>query len=286
MKYTLKELIYYFTHRLPVIIKGKWITHNLVKVHWGKDFKNFGDCLQPYILRHYGLLPVYVPTNAKSDIVLQGSILQDVPENYAGYIMGTGGEFQPYRFPNAKIIALRGKITQANTASKYKDILLGDTGLLMSLVFPEPVKKKYELGIVPHFVDLDSEWLNRWKERFGQSVLFISPLQSVENVIKQIKSCKAIAGSSLHGLVVADSYHIPSLRVISRTTMPLKRFDYKYIDYYSAFGMEDTPVLEVTGSETLDQLIGHTITMPVEEIDQIISYLDSAMQQITSQFKR
>ena len=68
--------------------------------------------------------------------------------------------------------------------------------------------------------------------------------------------------------------------------MPLKRFDYKYIDYYSAFGMEDTPVLEVTGSETLDQLIGHTITMPVEEIDQIISYLDSAMQQITSQFKR
>ncbi len=57
----------------------------------GRGLNNFGDCLQPDILKHYGFTPVYVPQR-KSDVVLAGSILQWIPSDYKGIIIGTGGD--------------------------------------------------------------------------------------------------------------------------------------------------------------------------------------------------
>lgn len=135
-----RELLYYFFNRLPKIIIGKYITHNLVKIHWGRSLNNFGDCLQPLIARHYGLLPVYVSNYQKSDLILQGSILQLVSSDYSGIILGTGGDDFKYRFDKAQILGVRGELTKENIEDVVnKRIVLGDAGLLMKVILPPPV---------------------------------------------------------------------------------------------------------------------------------------------------
>ena len=81
MKYHYSELLYFFANRLPKLIYGKYFARNLIKVHWGRGLNNFGDCLQPSILKHYGLTPVYVPSMKQADVILAGSILQLVPSD-------------------------------------------------------------------------------------------------------------------------------------------------------------------------------------------------------------
>ncbi len=114
MNFNLKEIGYLLINRIPRTIIGKYFSHNLVKLHWGRHLRNFGNCLQPLIARHYGLLPVYVSTKSKADIIMQGSILQLIDSDYSGYILGTGGDNFKYSFPNATVMAVRGNLTKRN----------------------------------------------------------------------------------------------------------------------------------------------------------------------------
>lgn len=190
MKYSIKELVYYFICRLPATIKGRYIMHNIVKVHWGRGLNNFGDCLSPDILKYYGLTPVYVPNNRDADVLLAGTILQDVDESFKGYIIGTGGLVR-HSFKNATISAVRGKLTYNHLLNycNLKNISYGDPGLLMSYIYPDEVKKKYDLGIIPHFVDWDTECTDAWRNSFQKfrNVLFISPIGSPKDIIKKLK---------------------------------------------------------------------------------------------------
>ena len=249
-----KEIIYYLGVKLPAIITGK-LKGNLVYTHWGRGLNNFGDCLSPYILRHFGLTPVY-SQYLQADIMLAGSVLQLIPNEYTGIILGTGADNVPLEFPKASILGVRGKLTQSNLYQDKNRMLLGDAGLVMCYIFPQLVPKNYALGVVMHFIDIDHRYMNEWKDRLGDTVLFINPLQKPDKVIAQIKSCRAIVSSSLHGLVIADSFNIPNIRFVIRETMPkgTGNFDYKYDDYYSAFDVEPE-LIEIDGNENLDFLL-------------------------------
>lgn len=273
-----KEILYYLFVRLPKSIFGKHITRNLVRVHWGRGLNNFGDCLQPDILRHYGLLPVYVPSYKKSDILLMGSILQNVPEDYSGVILGTGGDDMEYHFPKAAVLGVRGHLTKNNFTQLTNGLLIGDTGVLAKVVYPEKIEVKYKLGIVPHFVDLKNNAINEIKRKYPDSVKIISPLQRPKEVVKQIKSCGCILSSSLHGLIIADSFGIPNRRWVDRTTMNNPRFhDYKFHDYYTSISYVENPIL-ITGLEAVEELIAQTTLKPYESIAQQIDRYDDMMK--------
>ena len=285
---SIKEILYYIFYRLPAITKGKFISHNLVKVHWGRGLNNFGDCLSPDILKYYGLTPVYVSNQLDADIVLAGSILQWIDSNYTGFIVGTGGDDVMYSFPNAKIVAVRGKLTHRNFVGHqdYESIIYGDPGLLMTYVYPEEVKQEYDLGIIPHFVDLNTEKVNRWRKTFdNENVLFISPLGNPKEIIKKIKSCKCIVSSSLHGLIIADAFHIPNIRFVDRKTMPTAFYDYKFEDYYSSLDLDDVPCISITGDETLEELITTTTIKNVEKVEELKMRINSLMLEVVGQFK-
>lgn len=284
MCYSLKELLYYFGCRLPLIIKGRYITHNLIKVHWGRVLNNFGDCLQPDILKHYRLTPVYV-SQKDADIILAGSILQWIPKDFNGYIIGTGGDNFKYEFPNAKILAVRGKLTLSNISGCTENIKLGDPGLLMSYVFPEKSEVKYKLGVIPHFVDKDSDIILNWRKRFGPDVLFIDVLRSPKQVIAEIKQCASIVSSSLHGLIIADAFHIPNMRFVNRQTMPTSFYDYKFDDYYSSLNCKSV-FIEVDGRETAIDLIKSATLKPIDRIRSIQSDLNHIMIGVANEFRK
>lgn len=276
------EFFYFLFKRVPLYFLGK-LNGNLVKVHWGRGLNNFGDCLQPDILKHYGFTPVYVPQR-KSDVVLAGSILQWVPADYKGIILGTGGDKKNYDFPNAHIVGVRGELSLSRLKQQSDAGVVGDPGLIMDRVFPERVEKKHRLGIVPHFVDKGHAVIHRWTGRFGKDCLVIDVLRNPRDVINDIKRCDYIVSSSLHGLIVADAFDIPNARFVIRDTMPTEFYDYKFKDYYSSLSSVDKP-LEADGGETLDDLISvtrlHTMEVRVlqERLDRALSSLSDLIKQ-------
>jgi hypothetical protein len=84
----------------------------------------------------------------------------------------------------------------------------GDTGLLAAKWYQPPQDKKYEMGIVPHYVD-QFRIANRYGKVKGVRILNV--FDTVEKFIDDLVSCKKIVSSSLHGLVLAEAYRIPNL---------------------------------------------------------------------------
>lgn len=280
MRINIIEITYLLFVRLPHYIWGRFVKKNLVKAHWGRGLNNFGDCLQPYILKHYGLTPYYVTRNEKTDVILAGSILQGISPGYRGYIIGTGGTKNEYTFEKAKVLALRGRLTYENFMPPVGQCIFGDIGLIMPLVFSEDVKQRYDLGIVLHFTDNGNEEFTRLSNIDGVAV--INVLQSPKTVIHQIRQCKHIASSSLHGLIIAEAYGIPTLRVVSYKTFVWKNPDYKYEDHYSALGIEmHTHVMD--GKETKESLIAETTLKPMDTIRRIQDSLDAKMKEFAKE---
>jgi len=137
----------------------------------------------------------------------------------------------------------------------------GDPVLLMPRYYNPDVTKKYKLGIIPHVLDYGYVSIT------GDDITVIDLLQSYDEVIKQIKSCDKVISSSLHGLIAADAYGIPSKwvefgdRVIGGGL--------KFQDYYQSIGyMDETPLdfrnNDVSIKNTLTAIVKHDIQLDID----------------------
>lgn len=243
---------------------------NLIKVYWWKGTRNFGDFLTPALLRKYGLTPLHSPLST-SDAVCVGSILQDLPEDYSGYIIGAGLICDmDRRFPNAKILAVRGELTKKRLGAP-ENTILGDPGLLSYKLLAGNRNKEYLIGFVPHYVDKLDQRIQKIYQNNKKEVLIIDVQCKPKEVISEIDKCRFIISSSLHGIVVADSLGIPNAWMSLSDRVVGNGF--KFQDYASAFGMNLEPH-SLSGSEHLKDLINMTHEVP-EEIQAVKNNLDS-----------
>jgi len=154
---------------------------------------------------------------------------------------------------------VRGKLTE-NYLKKYgfltKNVLLGDLGLLCSFMV-DKIDKKYKLGIVPHYMDLNSPVIYDVYKKYGKDKCIIINVQDdVETVISQIAACDNIISSSLHGLIVADSFNIPNLwfentlKYHNSKSNDMLRF--KFRDYYSIYGINEIEPINILDIIDLD----------------------------------
>lgn len=76
-----------------------------------------------------------------------------------------------------KVLAVRGRRTLENLDG-VESCVLGDAGLVMPFVFPEPEEKLYDLGVVPHFADAWNEKFVRLGDFPGVTIIdvFLPPL--------------------------------------------------------------------------------------------------------------
>ena len=68
---------------------------------------------------------------------------------------------------------------------------------------------------------------------------FINVKDNPLQVVKEIAKCRYVLSSSLHGLIVADSFHIPNMYLVFGDR--LLGDGYKFDDYYSAYGITQKP---------------------------------------------
>lgn len=95
------------------------------------------------------------------------------------------------------------------------------------------------MGVVPHYVDKGSKEIQLIRSL--SSIKLIDVFSPVEEVLREIQQCEFIISSSMHGLIVADSFGIPNNRVkFSDGIID----NYKFVDYYSSFNIDEpTPLI-------------------------------------------
>ena len=72
-------------------------------------------------------------------------------------------------------------------------------------------------------------------------------------MLTQIAQCRCVLSSSLHGLIAADSFHIPNLHIVF-SDRPLGD-GYKFDDYYSAYDVQHRPWdLRVNAAPTIAEI--------------------------------
>lgn len=150
-------------------------------------------------------------------------------------VWGSGIGHSNWKIDNAEFKAVRGK----ETLKKLKEfgynlpIAIGDPAILLPILIP-PSIKKYKIGIIPHYIQYHELVDNKITEDF----IIIDMKQDVHTVTEQITSCYYIASSSLHGLIVAQSYNIPALWVDFNCKNKLAGNNIKFRDYFSSVEIE------------------------------------------------
>ena len=164
---------------------------------------------------------------------------------YYGYqdvtFWGAGVEYdiqnQPRykKFLNSKFFrkldfrAVRGPLTHdivQKLGHKCPEIY-GDPAILMPLIYKPDVPPKHEYGIIPQFVT-EAEIHKRYPDDFIISM----NTNDYKKVISEILTCRKVVSSSLHGVILAEAYGVPT--VWYRGLM--KEIDFKYLDYYASTG--------------------------------------------------
>ena len=179
------------------------------------------------------------------------------------HVWGTGfikhaEKDKSFYFKNVIFHCLRGQLTKERVEKiigKKLDIPLGDGGLLAERWVKEP-PKKYSVGIIPHFKEQDHPLIQSLKEHYNNSTV-IDLTENPKDVVRKIAECEFILSSSLHGLIVADSFHIPNMHVLFYKMGERIRGDgYKFEDYYSSYGLKDNPRMISTDSfPDLDEIL-------------------------------
>jgi pyruvyltransferase len=235
----------------------------LKRMYIWEGIENFGDILNKSLFEKlYGIKFNFTQKYYEAEIVAIGSLLESfmysgnkIRKAYQAYqvatrrikeidVLGSGFQYehQEYNFcrkMNFRIV--RGKLTERilrNNGYIKGGIILGDPGMLSSYMYTKS-SEKYLLGIVPHFNDLNSPLFYDIYKKYGDESILINVRDEPEQVIKEISGCKNIISSSLHGIIVADSFGIPNLWIENKYKSVKEENRFKYLDYYSSIGIEE-----------------------------------------------
>lgn len=251
-----------------------------VRLYYWNGMPNFGDQLNLNICDTLFATKVVHAEPESCEASFVGSLLDDFlyPKNsmFAPFcllkrfirppvqVWGTGfmyekGGFTPKRAPElpelffrrANINAVRGILSKKRLEKILKKSLnnavVADPGLLADrLIEKTAVAKKYRLGIIPNHIE---KGMDVFKKIQIPNATIIDMEAEPLDCIKKIAQCEFVLSSALHGLIVADSFGIPNLRMIASNR--IFGGNYKFNDYYSSHGMETHDVFDLRVKEFL-----------------------------------
>lgn len=261
--------------------------------------QNFGDELNVPLLKKLGNINVcYSSDPSKIEYVGVGSILHTrgicfhPDSKFRHYIKNLFWKIKTWPKRKKKIVVLSAGFGLVNPCEKIRftrpmdfrivrgqktlhilkengydceNTTLGDLGLLSNSLLDTTPEKKYDLGIVPHFRDINHPLFWDIYKKYQPHCCFINVQDSPEKVVFEIAQCRKIVSTSLHGLIVADSLSIPNMWLENpyvRYEKACQEYRFKYEDYYSAFSekkMNPVNILDFLYGNVEEFLIGGCI---------------------------
>ncbi|PRD56490.1 polysaccharide pyruvyl transferase family protein [Sphingobacterium gobiense] len=209
------------------------------------DSRNFGDALNISLVKYLSGKDVFpsrflkqTPQNLATSYAVIGSVCQwSRPQTIiwgAGFI---GEEFKTKDFVKpSHILAVRGPLSRAIYRNNGIDCptCYGDPALLLPLIYNPTIAPIYEYGIIPHYADWDANWVKQYRSDKNMLVINIMTSNNHELFVKQLKSCRKIVTSSLHGLILAQAYGIPVCAI--KLSDSVAGGEFKFADYLLSVG--------------------------------------------------
>jgi pyruvyltransferase len=218
------ERLFWWRARKPHYLFGKL-------VYWTRSY-NVGDILSPIIiqriLQNRGLF--LKDMEAGRRLLAVGSILHFAREGDTIWGSGINGKIgtHEYCFTSLDVRAVRGPLTRRFLLDRgiACPAVYGDPALLIPYLFPEfrvQQRQKQRYVVIPHLHEISM---------FAGEAEVLYPTCNWRRFISRILTADLVISSSLHGIIVAEAFGIPSrlLRLTSAEPM------LKYQDYYSGTG--------------------------------------------------
>jgi hypothetical protein len=264
--------------------RDELVTDAGVAIAWAastnaRPFANLGDALSPVMISAMSRLPIVRRDFdfAGPRLVVVGTIAHG-QRNGSVHIWGTGmdGRIDPYRVARHYVRPPETEFTVHATRGPYtRDILrgqgieappiYGDPVWFLPRLMPRRVAPRHELGVILHLTELDGyspeaapkEIFKRYQipESLAGSIRIISPiadrtLEALEAKIDEILSCRRIASTSLHGLVIAETYGVPCAwfstaargGALLRVGEDGEQLDHRVRDFYAGAGKQVLPI--------------------------------------------
>jgi len=207
-----------------------------------RRLNNFGDLLGPAIVARILAERGIDDRAAVADrrLLTVGSIMKLAKTGDVVWGTGVNGKSigDAHAYTSLDVRAVRGPLTREFLKNRGIDApeVYGDPGLLVSRLWPEvdvrEDRRSTRVTIVPNFHDY---------EQVAGDARVLNPRSPLSHCIRTIAGSDLVVGTSLHGIVLAESYGIPA-----RLVRSLSEPDFKYRDYYLGTGREH---VEVAASE-------------------------------------
>ena len=217
--------------------------------------RNWGDALNPVLIealsgkraRGIDIAAQYPALRGRDKkaptYVVIGSVLQHADRNAvvwgAGFMSAAARTHEPPR----RVCAVRGPLTRERLLAQGVDCpaVYGDPAALYTRMYAPPRTTRYRLGLIPHYADRASPAIQSLARSPDVHVIDIK--SGIRAVVDAICACERIASTSLHGLIMADAYGVPSAWV--EVGDQVLGAGFKFQDYFSSVGRPDAAPLDL-----------------------------------------
>lgn len=245
------------------------------KNNWGDDLNVYlFKMITPQKIHFVPFDRLYFAPNVKRYSLI-GSIIGDYNlDNTVIYGSGAITSNPELKGNPEKVLSVRGPLTRDVLLRNGIDCpeVYGDPALLLPLVYKPQIKKNNKIGIIPHYRTLETdwqenEWLSSLKRSYDIVVIDMSKYEKWTDIIDFICSCNIILSESLHGLIVAECYSIPSVWVeIIPHNLPWE-WDFKFNDFYFSIGKKETNCLKLYNGYSVNEILKKANDWKIGTID-------------------
>ncbi|WP_300438587.1 polysaccharide pyruvyl transferase family protein [Christiangramia sp.] len=225
----------------------------------GKKKENYGDLLSKYIVEKVaGKEAKWVHPKKqawynlnKTHYLAAGSILAQATSD--SIVWGSGIVDRKLKIANSKFYAVRGPETRKYLIEQGLDCpeVYGDPAVLLPDFYAPKIEKKYELGIIPHYVDfkkISAEYQNVERVKIIDMMTL-----DIEKTTDEILACEKIISSSLHGVIVPHTYGIPAIWM--QFSDKVFGDNIKYKDYFKSVDIYNYKIQRYRDGMKIDDLL-------------------------------
>lgn len=244
-KNLLLKLLFPFRNRFILFNVTAKAKDNSVNLNYWWEKPNLGDELS-HIIVEYMLgvrnIPINKVVKGRKHLYAVGSIItagiQDCTVWGSGVL--SANMLNRVKGRNLDVRSIRGPISRILLVDMGYEVpeIYGDPVILLPEIYsPQKIVKKYKYGVVIH---KDQKLSRPCDKQFliRNDVLLIDiRTRDYKSFVDSVVSCEKIISSSLHGIIISESYGIPALMHMP-TTEPLL----KYSDWYYGTGRLKFPV--------------------------------------------
>ncbi|RWO85102.1 MAG: polysaccharide pyruvyl transferase family protein [Mesorhizobium sp.] len=209
---------------------------------FGAQPENYGDNLMAVLLPAlFNLQPEFVGRD-RAELISIGSVIDSYHRRYpkgvklinrrpwrtlhvwgSGFMSSTGLPVWPQKLA---FHAVRGPLSAEKLGQP--GLATGDPALLLPRIWPKPATTSNAVAVVPHFVT-NRHFRAKYASSLPRHWKIVDLLDDPKKITHAIAESDMVISNSLHGLIVADAYGVPSVRM--EGDRRIKGDGFKYRDY-------------------------------------------------------